>query len=114
MKIDFFFKHITVPVDIQNTIQEKCSKLSKVAGVEAWLECRIEGELPDSQVSVSVKCIEPDQYWISEGGAENVITATDLAIDNLLQEVRRSKEKRSKLDREYARKVKSQLKEMVE
>lgn len=114
MKTDFFFKHITVPVDIQNTIQEKCSKLAKVSDNSAWLECRVEGELPNNQVSVNVKCIEPDQYWIGEGVAENAIAATDQAVDNLLQEVRRSKEKSLKLEREQGRKIKNQLKDLVE
>ena len=114
MKCDFFFKHITVPTEIQESIQEKCSKIAKVSDDTAWIECRVEGELPNNQVCVNLKSIEPDQFWIGEGVAENVMAATDIAVENLVQEVRRSKEKSLKKDRSQARKLKNQLKDSVE
>lgn len=114
MKTDFFFKNITVPVSTQESIQDKCSKLEKVAVNSAWLECRIEGSLPDNQVSVAIQYIEPDHYLIGEGLAENVLAATDMSVESLFQEIRRYKEKNLKLDRSKARKEKQQLKDIIE
>ena len=110
MNIDFFVKHLDLSTDHKQLIEQKCQKLTKLADPLARIECRIEGDLPDNHVSVSLSCIEPSHSWIGEATEESVIASTDVALDNLMREVRRTKEKELKAVREQGRKLKNQVK----
>lgn len=93
MEVKFVAKHGAVPADVQATIEQKVSKLprffDRTTGIQVVVDLS-HAELPKVEIIVSAETTED---FVSSDTGNNVVVATDKAIEKIEKQMRKYKEK---------------------